>query len=87
MAPFIPETAIFNERLMRDSDTENPNKKLLAPLADYSNRMDFNADHFNKFLKQEENNNNNHDGLASVQGRRRRNVLGDFKFKKITEVF
>ena len=110
MAPYVPESAMFNEFALRNSDEQNgpglspaKPKTLAAAFLKSSaggvavqapqRRLSFNHEHFEKFLKQDKKQKqNNQRGTGLAHGelspkRKRQNPLGDFKFKKINEVF
>ena len=98
IAPYIPPEPIFNEQAQRSSEhVEVKPKNLLAaimgnPMADMKmqpepeKKLEFDEAHYDKFQREDKRaqNENNTDNTAT---RRRQNPLGDFKFKRINELF
>ena len=96
-APFVPTEEVFNEKPIRNSAEKK--KGMGAFLKDAANdagradRLVFDEEHFNKFLKEDNTTESEHAGGQGQRAngfgykRKRQNILGDFRFKKIDEMF
>lgn len=100
-APFIPQEPTFNEKSIRESTGNKTGKGKGGGLAALlkktdngnaksgSKQLTFDENHFQQFLKEDqqkitETSDCHND---SVRKRKRQNILGDFKFKKIDQLF
>ena len=83
VAPYVPTEAIFNEQADRNSNPAEKKKGLAGIFAANANtdekRLSFDEKHFEKFLRE--------DDFTNIAKRKRQNPLGDFKFKRINDIF
>lgn len=98
-APFVPKEEVFSEKPIRTSAEKKMGMGafLKDGGGDDNKEFVFDEDHFKKFLKEDnnntqesENNNNNINGQRPngiAYKRKRQNILGDFRFKRIDELF